>query len=218
MGTPVPVKEHTWSPITYDFNNVQLSDSDDFMNDEENENKEIMESIKSAEKTMGKKMGTPVPVKEHAWSPITYDFNNVQLSDSDDFMNEEDNENKEIMESLKSAEKQMGKQMKTPTPVKEHAWSPITYEFNNVQLNSTVGANKTMKASQEKTTTTPVVWNMLNKAIQKKQMQASKETQSLVYSNSTTNTTFSKKGDDKQKAELELLAQQQAESQMEDVN
>ena len=98
------------------------------MNAEENEDKEIMESLKSAEKEMGKTMKTPTPVKEHPWSPITYDFSNVQLSDSDDVL-DEGAEDREIMQSLASAEKSMGRSMKTPKPVKEHPWSPVTYDF-----------------------------------------------------------------------------------------
>ena len=39
-----------------------------------------------------------------------------------------------------------------------------------------------------------------------------------MHSNSTTNSTLSKADGDKQKAELELLAQQAAEANLEDVN
>lgn len=49
---------------------IQTQDEDD---EEDNENKEIMDSIKYAEKQLGKKMATPVAMKEHPWSPITYD-------------------------------------------------------------------------------------------------------------------------------------------------
>jgi len=94
-----------------------------------------MESLAEAEKETGHKIKTPVPVKEHAWSPITYDFSAVQLGDSDDIL-DEGAEDREIMASLASAEKSMGKTMKTPTAFKEHPWSPLKYDVEEVQLDS----------------------------------------------------------------------------------
>ena len=55
----------------HDSAELQTQDEDDIL--EDNEEKEIMESIKYAENQLGKKMQTPVPMKEHPWSPITYD-------------------------------------------------------------------------------------------------------------------------------------------------
>lgn len=110
---------------------LQIRDSDDVL-DEDAEDKEIMDSIKAAEKETGTKMPTPHAYKENPWSPIKYDIENVQLKG--DFLTEDEDEDKEVMESLKYAEKQMGRTMKTPIPVKEHPWSPITYDFQNVQL------------------------------------------------------------------------------------
>ena len=42
---------------------------------------------------------------------------------------DEEDEDAEILKSIEYAEKKLGTTMKTPTPVKEHPWSPITYEF-----------------------------------------------------------------------------------------
>jgi hypothetical protein len=78
MKTPVAYKEHPWSPLHYDVENVQTKD-DGYENDEDAENKEIMESIKFAENKMNTTMKTPVAYKEHAWSPLKYDVENVHL-------------------------------------------------------------------------------------------------------------------------------------------
>ena len=58
---------------------VQTKDEDDIF-DEGSEDKEIMESLKYAERQLGTKMNTPVAVKEHPWSPITYDVENSMLN------------------------------------------------------------------------------------------------------------------------------------------
>lgn len=46
---------------------------EDMFNDEENEDKQIMESIKYAEKKLNQKMATPVKLASDGHSPIKYD-------------------------------------------------------------------------------------------------------------------------------------------------
>lgn len=137
MKTPIAYKEHPWSPIKYDVEDamIQLRDFDD------DEDKEVMESIAEAEKELGKQMKTPIAIKKNPWSPITYDIEDkvhVQLKDDDDIFGEEEAEDKQIMESIKYAEKQLNTKMKTPIAYKEHPWSPIKYdvEADLVQLDS----------------------------------------------------------------------------------
>ena len=58
----------------------------------------------------------------------------MQLADSDDLFGADEAEDKEIMESLKEAEQQLGKKMKTPTAFKEHPWSPLKYDIEDKVL------------------------------------------------------------------------------------
>lgn len=46
---------------------------EDIFNDESNEDKEIMESIKYAEKKLNAKMATPVKLQSDGHSPVKYD-------------------------------------------------------------------------------------------------------------------------------------------------
>ena len=52
----------------------------------------------------------------------------------------EANEDKEILESIKAAETQLGKKMETPIAFKEHAWSPLKYNVEEglVQISESV--------------------------------------------------------------------------------
>jgi len=50
--------------------------NDDDLFDDDSEDKEIMKSIAYAEAKLNTKMGTPVAMKEHSWSPTTYDVEN----------------------------------------------------------------------------------------------------------------------------------------------
>lgn len=77
MKTPkVLPKEHPFAPIKYDVEEVQLKDWDD------DEDKQIMESIKFAESKTGHKMGTPkVMPKEHAFAPVKYDVEELSQKD-----------------------------------------------------------------------------------------------------------------------------------------
>lgn len=43
------------------------------------------------------------------------------------------------MASLKAAEKEMNTTMKTPVAYKEHAWSPLKYDVENVHLRTQTG-------------------------------------------------------------------------------
>ena len=56
-----------------------LMDDDDIVESEDSENAEIMRSIKSAEKMMGKKMGTPKALPRVANRPIMYDVEQSML-------------------------------------------------------------------------------------------------------------------------------------------
>ena len=69
MGTPKALpKEHPYAPVKYDVEDVQLKDWD------QDEDKEILESIKFAENKLGHNMGTPKALpKEHAYAPVKYD-------------------------------------------------------------------------------------------------------------------------------------------------
>ena len=78
MKTPkVMPKEHPYAPVKYDVEEVQLKDFDD------DEDKDILDSIKFAEKKTGHKMGTPkVLPKEHAYAPVKYDVEELSQKDS----------------------------------------------------------------------------------------------------------------------------------------
>ena len=54
-------------------------DDDDIFGEDEREDKEILQSIKSAEKLMGREMGTPKKLPRVANRPIMYDVEQVQL-------------------------------------------------------------------------------------------------------------------------------------------
>jgi hypothetical protein len=55
-------------------------DDDDIFGDDQREDKEILESIHSAEKLMGREMGTPKKLPRVANRPIMYDVEAVQLA------------------------------------------------------------------------------------------------------------------------------------------
>ena len=57
---------------------VQSKDTDDIL-DTESEDKEILDSIKQAEKSLNTTMKTPTAYKEHPWSPLKYDVENVHI-------------------------------------------------------------------------------------------------------------------------------------------
>ena len=98
MGTPQPLpKEHPFAPVKYDVEdsglglsqkdrkNLSIPDVDtmvqikDWDNDED---KEILESIKYAENKLGAKMGTPkTHPKEHAYDTLKNEVE--QLSQKD---------------------------------------------------------------------------------------------------------------------------------------
>lgn len=48
-------------------------DKDDIHQMNQNEDKEILDSIATAEKMLGAKMGTPKKVKGNSWEPVKYD-------------------------------------------------------------------------------------------------------------------------------------------------
>lgn len=94
MGTPkVLPKEHAYAPVKYDVEdggvggmsllakdrkNLGISPEDDqkvqLKDWDDDEDKQILESIKFAENKLGAKMGTPkVLPKEHAFAPVKYD-------------------------------------------------------------------------------------------------------------------------------------------------
>lgn len=77
MKTPkILPKEHAYAPVKYDVEEVQLKDFDD------DEDKQILESIKFAENKTGHKMGTPkVLPKEHAYAPVKYDVEELSQKD-----------------------------------------------------------------------------------------------------------------------------------------
>jgi hypothetical protein len=54
-----------------------VMDDDDIFGAEDSENKEILASIKSAEKQMGRSMGTPKKLPRVANRPIMYDVETV---------------------------------------------------------------------------------------------------------------------------------------------
>ena len=129
MKTPkIMPRENSWSPAKYDVEQVQLKDYED---DEDQEDKNIQESIKMAEKETGKKMKTPkIMPKEHAWAPAKYDVEEVQIKDYED---DEDQEDKNIQESIKMAEKELGKKMKNPKIMpRENAWSPAKFDVEEL--------------------------------------------------------------------------------------
>ena len=45
-----------------------------------------------------------------------------------------DNEDKEVLESLAAAEKQLGHKMPTPKKVKGHPWEPVKYDVEEGSL------------------------------------------------------------------------------------
>ena len=55
--------------------------TDDLFDEEESDNKEIMQSIAYAEKKMGKSMGVPHKVRDpdQPYAPVKYDIENVQI-------------------------------------------------------------------------------------------------------------------------------------------
>ena len=53
--------------------NKDAESEEDIFNDESNEDKEIMESIKYAEKKLNTKMPTPVKLQSDGHSPVKYD-------------------------------------------------------------------------------------------------------------------------------------------------
>ena len=55
-------------------------DDDDIFGAEDSENAEILKSIKSAEKLMGREMGTPKKLPRVANRPIMYDVEQVQIA------------------------------------------------------------------------------------------------------------------------------------------
>lgn len=55
-------------------------DDDDIFGEDDREDKEILASIKSAEKLMGREMGTPKKMPRVANRPIMYDVEQVQLA------------------------------------------------------------------------------------------------------------------------------------------
>ena len=57
-----------------------VMDDDDIFGAEDNENAEILKSIKYAEKKMGREMGTPKALPRVANRPIMYDVEQVQIA------------------------------------------------------------------------------------------------------------------------------------------
>jgi len=56
-----------------DEDSKDAESEEDIFNEEQNEDKEIMESIKYAEKKLNRKMPTPVKLQSDGHSPIKYD-------------------------------------------------------------------------------------------------------------------------------------------------
>lgn len=56
----------------------------------------------------------------------------VQTKDDEDMADLDGQEDQEVMASLRAAEKQMNATMKTPVAYKEHPWSPLHYDVENV--------------------------------------------------------------------------------------
>merc|ERR1712147_313910 len=94
---------------------------------------EIQESIAAAEKQLGKKMPTPHRVEAAAFAPVKYDVEG-QLVQLNDFSFDPDEEDRDVMASLASAEKEMGKTMKTPQKVKQESFKPVKYDVEDGAL------------------------------------------------------------------------------------
>lgn len=122
-----------------DEQKVQLKDFDD------DEDKEILDSIKFAENKMGAKMGTPKALpKEHPYAPVKYDVEDVQLKDWDQ------DEDKEILESIKFAENKLGHNMGTPKALpKEHAYAPVKYDVEELSQKDYKYVHKTIDAIEK---------------------------------------------------------------------
>jgi hypothetical protein len=114
MKTPVPYKEHPWSPLKYDVENVNIKV------ESEDASLQIIEVKPATKKTHHK--------KSHKKSSTM-----VQIKDTDDILDGDD-EDKEILKSIKYAEKQLNTTMKTPVAYKEHPWSPLKYDVENVNI------------------------------------------------------------------------------------
>lgn len=66
---------------------------------------------------MGKTMKTPQRVQQESYKPVKYDVEDGSFVQVKDDLFDDGSEDREIMASIKSAEAQLGQQMKTPKKV-----------------------------------------------------------------------------------------------------
>lgn len=59
---------------------AKFIDNDDIHAMNENEDKEVLESLAAAEKQLGHKMPTPKKIKGHPWEPVKYDVEEGSLA------------------------------------------------------------------------------------------------------------------------------------------
>ena len=94
----------------------------------ENLEKDAKTWFKNDEKSESKKDKTPPKSQKVQFMKEETD----ETLNKDDILDSENTEDKEILQSIAYAEKQMGQKMGTPTRLKKETWSPVKYDVEDL--------------------------------------------------------------------------------------